>query len=151
KSDFIFDLINSCTSISKIRLSKSVVECVMDDVCTHSKCFLPHFSRIVVHFRILPSVAQIGFVSVHQNKSFFNEDSECLRPLAVVLMDFRNSTRKGIRLLEYLMIRGNFHQRIIGKNALDLTSDILIHSVVVVNMKKSAAFQVIPQILDFRI
>jgi hypothetical protein len=103
----------------------------------------------MVNIRVFPAIPKIAFIGIETNQPAFVNQSETLGGLIVVLVDLGQAILEVILLVINGMIKGKFHEIEFRKHFFHLGPDIRIQAVIIVDVKKSACQQIIPEVLGF--
>ena len=96
--------------------------------------------------RILPAIAQVSTHTVKADQATIINQSEALRRLIVVFVNLWQSVRKRELLTVHRMRKRQLLQIEFREYPLHLRSNELIHSIIIINLQKTASNQVIPEI-----
>ena len=118
-------------------------EAVGDNIGAHLQCLQSFVLRIIVNALVFPSVSKVALIRVEQYQPAFVDKAKPLGGLAVMLMHFRWAARKVIHyMINWVRIR-DFDQWPVRIDPFDFTTKTFIQAIVVVNMKESAAPEVL--------
>ena len=101
--------------------------------------------RIVIDLGIFPAVPEIAREAVVHREAVAEEDAEAASGKPVVLVDLRQPLREIVDEVIDRMRQRDVNERPIGEDALDLATEALVEPVVVVDVQKAAALQILAQ------
>jgi len=107
-----------------------------DDVGAELESLFSLFWRILVNFRISPTVAGIAFVGVEHAEPTFVEDAESLSWFSVVFVRFGGPVRKVEVAMEETVREGELNELFVREYFTHLTADGCVQSVVVIDVEK---------------
>src|SRR5687767_4736185 len=116
---------------------------INEQVHTHADRGLVKRWWIVVRPGILPTVSKVALVAVEQRQSIANEDPEATSRFAIVLVNLRKSGGKVVYDMIDRVRERHIHQGTIRKNSRDFLTEALVQAVVVIDVEKAAAIEVL--------
>src|SRR5438105_2536108 len=105
--------------------------------------------RVFMHFIIFPSISEVTLAIIKADQSSLINQSETLRWLAIVLMNFRQPFRKAVGLVINWMRKRKLDKIEFRKNFFHFFPNECIESIVIRDVKESTADKIVPQIFCF--
>src|SRR6056297_1895506 len=104
-----------------------------------------------MNFRIGPAVGQVRFVGIEENQPAFTKQSEASRRFPVMLVYFREPVGKIVNLMVNFVLKRDLYEFFIGKNLSDHLSEVLVQTIIVINVEKTPVIEIIPQVRCLRL
>lgn len=120
-----------------------------NNVGSEPERFLAFHFRIVMSVLVGPAVTWIRLERVIDNKPSVVKKAERLRRLAIVLVTFRRAIRKLELQMVNRVVVWQLNHFLSWKHFFHLSPKRLVHSVIIVSIKKAAVLEVCPQSADF--
>ena len=122
-----------------------------NNVGSHAQCRLTGYLRVIVDMCILPAISQIGLIRIEDDDAVAIEQSKCLWPLAIMFVNFRQSLREFEMTTEKAVIGGQFDEALAGIQALHFPAEGLVHTIIVVGMKKATGIEIVTESIYLRV
>src|SRR2546430_7976577 len=115
---------------------------VREEIDAHAQRGLVQFWGVVVDLGVLPPVAQVRLIGIVYDQTVTQKNAEALRRQAVMLVDLGEALRELIRYVIDGVCQRDFNEGVVRKDAGDLASERLVHSVVVVRVEEPTLLEV---------
>ena len=126
-----------------------VEEDVGEDVLPHLQCLRARGLAVVVYVLVFPAVTQVALPTEEADEASFPNEAVALRCFVVVFVNLGKPVGEMVLLMVDGMREGELDKLEFGKDLLHLGQDEFFKSVVVVNVQKASANQVVAKVFGF--